>query len=82
MWCQEMGLLCLKMEVPQQKGFPDRMVLDQYGNTTFIELKRSVGGRVSPHQAYWFEKLSGMGFVVGSACNLDEAIRLVVLARL
>lgn len=73
-WCQQRGFPCMKLQGPV--GWPDRTVLLGKGRMVFIELKQP-GGRVSPHQRYWLERLMQMGYVAGVAYSLDQAVELI-----
>ena len=56
------GGLCLKWECPGWSGVPDRIVLLPGGNVYFVELKRPQGGKISPMQQWWADRLRGRGF--------------------
>ena len=56
------GGLCLKWVCPGWAGVPDRIILLPGGHIIFAELKRPKGGKVSPLQQWWREKLSELGF--------------------
>ncbi len=57
-------------------GFPDLMVLAQNSKkeVLFIEFKREKGGRLSPKQQEWQDKLSNMGYDSYVAKGAKEAI--------
>lgn len=50
--CEVEGWECLKLELNNVRGFPDRTILTPFG-VYFVELKRPKGGVISPHQMYW-----------------------------
>lgn len=57
------------------RGFPDRLVFLPGGRVIAIELKRPKGGRLSPHQKMWIEKLRGLGVetaVVRDAAGIED----------
>lgn len=63
-------------------GVPDMMVIipperakGGHGRLLFVEMKRTVGGTVSPHQKLWIEALNGIGdgVVAVVARGFDEA---------
>ena len=69
------GGLCLKWVSPGWSGVPDRIILLPGGRIIFAETKRPKGGRLSPLQSYWGEKLRGLGFcywVVWNGANIAE----------
>ena len=56
------GGLCLKWVCPGWSGVPDRIILLPRGKIIFVELKRPKGGKVSPLQQWWADKLVELGF--------------------
>jgi hypothetical protein len=73
--CRELGWKCLKIQ--GAKGYPDRLILADGGRSLFVELKRPVGGRLSPMQRYVFGELRRIGHdvVVAKTKNdVDAAI--------
>lgn len=58
------------------RGFPDYCVIVKSG-VIFIELKRRVGGRVSPEQQQWLDDLNQAGVPAYVARGAEEAITLV-----
>lgn len=63
-------------------GFPDITVWPETGSclpVLYVEMKRTVGGRVSPEQQEWITYLNGLGFpMMAKACQgCGEAIRFV-----
>ena len=54
-------------------GFPDFVVVCP-DRVICIELKRSKGGTVSPHQVEWLESLNAAGMLAFVARGADEAI--------
>jgi len=56
------GGLCLKWVCPGWAGVPDRIVLLPGGRVVFVELKRPKGGKVSPLQLWWSDRLARLGF--------------------
>jgi len=56
------GGLCLKWVCPGWAGVPDRFVLFPGGCVVFVETKRPKGGKVSPRQRWWADRLTGLGF--------------------
>ncbi len=56
------GGLCLKWVCPGWSGVPDRIVLLPGGRVYFVELKRPKGGKISPLQRWWADKLRSLGF--------------------
>lgn len=77
------GGLCLKWVCPGWGGVPDRIILLPRGHIIFAELKRPKGGRVSPLQQWWREKLSELGFDHYYIYNHEnvKGLELVLLAE-
>ena len=63
------------------KGLPDLIVLARNKSNThevlFIEMKRIKGGRVSPEQKEWIERLDNNNYCVGVAYGCDSAIKIL-----
>ncbi len=55
------------------RGFPDRTVILPGGVVLYIETKRPVGGRLSPHQEHWRDDLIGLGCRY-ALCSTKEEI--------
>lgn len=62
-------------------GFPDLIVLARNKSGThevlFIEMKRQKGGRVSPEQKEWIQKLDNDGYCVGIAKGFESAVQIL-----
>lgn len=62
-------------------GFPDVIILARNKSNThevlFIEMKRIKGGRVSPEQKEWINKLDSLNYCVGIAYGCDSAIKIL-----
>ena len=71
------GGICVKMTVVGQRGFFDRLVILPGPRIAFVELKRPKGGRVSPHQKLWHERLKSLGVVVALLKNSADIDRLL-----
>lgn len=56
------GGLCIKLNPAGYKGIPDRLILLPQGKVAFVELKRTKGGVLARLQAWWRDRLSGLGF--------------------
>ena len=76
--CKENGWECLKLEINNVRGFPDRTILTPMG-VFFVELKRPKGGVVSPHQTYWRGKIRKQGQEWALASTLSEVERFVTI---
>jgi len=72
-WCKREGLRCLKLILNTHRGWPDRAVLIPGGKPLFIEFK-APGGRLSHHQRGWLDELKALGYHVGVARSLEDAI--------
>ena len=73
------GGLCLKWVCPGQTGVPDRIVLLPGGRVLFVELKRPKGGKVSPLQMWWAQRLHRLGFDHWFVCNDGDLLRFEML---
>lgn len=51
------GGRCIKWTSPSSSGVPDRIVILPHGRVIFIETKRPKGGRLSPMQCIWRDRL-------------------------
>ena len=62
-----------------KKGVPDLFLPVQRHDRAglFIEMKRSRGGRLSPEQAEWHERLTDAGYAVHVCCGASEAIEAI-----
>jgi hypothetical protein len=58
-------------------GVPDLMLPVPRGNYSglFIELKKRVGGKVSPHQQAWIDRLRQQGYAAVVCNGASEAIK-------
>jgi hypothetical protein len=70
------GGLCLKWVCPGWSGVPDRICLLPGGRIYFVELKRPKGGRISPQQRWWDQKLQALGFFV-AYINTEAGIKIL-----
>lgn len=63
--------------IPVDKGAPDRIVMLPGGRIRLVELKVS-GGRVSPAQRYWHERVGELGVTVATLTDragVDQWVR-------
>ena len=62
-----------------KRGVPDLMLpVARHGfNGLFIELKRRTGGKVSPEQHDWIERLRSAGYAVCVCHGFDAAVRAI-----
>jgi hypothetical protein len=58
------------------RGFPDRLVFLPGGRVVAVETKRPQGGRLSPHQKRWIDRLRGLGIETLVVRNETEIDRL------
>jgi len=72
--CKAEGWECLKIEGAM--GWPDRLVVAN-GSLAFVELKRPVGGRLSPMQRHVFAKLAALGHEVRIAKSREDVEKLI-----
>ena len=78
------GGLCLKWVCPGWSGVPDRIIVLPGGRVLFAETKRPKGGRLSPLQKWWLDKLTELGFfacVIWNEKNI-RTLELVILDML
>lgn len=78
------GWICLKFESPGNAGVPDRIVIDRFGNVSFVELKRSRSARVMVRQRWWNEKLRARGcmaFFVWDVPSMVECLSAIEAAE-
>lgn len=71
------GWICLKFVSPGNAGVPDRLVVDHFGNVSFVELKRGKSAKVMAMQKWWNKRLRSMGaaaFFVRDAASMEECI--------
>lgn len=77
-WCEEHGILCYKVKIEGQRGFPDRLLITPYGETIYCELKRPDGrGRLSAQQEEIVNELKRRYCCVVVTDNLDDVIEEV-----
>ena len=75
------GGLCLKWVCPGWSGVPDRIILLPGAHVIFAETKRPKGGKLSRLQAWWRDKLQGLGFwsvVVWDEDNINTMELVIV----
>lgn len=67
-----LGGRCEKMSMKGRRGFFDRLVVLPGNRVIFVECKRPVGGRLSPHQISLHDKYRALGAVVALVkCSAD-----------
>lgn len=69
-WAESQGWLLLKLW-PVLRGLPDRILLRPGGRIDFVEFKRP-GGRATPSQLWWRDKLLALGFSWRIVDSLDQ----------
>lgn len=78
--CERRGWICLKFESPGNAGVPDRIVIDHFGNVSFVELKRGRSAKVMARQKWWNKRLRSLGaaaFFVRDAASMGECIAAI-----
>ena len=75
------GGIALKVKVIGRRGFVDRLVLLPGGKVLFVELKRPIGGRLSPQQRAFHAELRNLNMTVASVKNSAEIARLLSTAK-
>lgn len=68
--------LCVKLEVQNDRGWPDRMVICPNGRVIFLEFKNS-SGRPSPHQIRKRCQLRERGHVAEIVYTLAAAVKIL-----
>lgn len=53
-------------------GICDDLVLLPSGRAIFLELKRPIGGRLSPMQKWWLKKFRELGFIAEFAATKEQ----------
>ena len=69
---EALGGLCLKLRPPTGRGFPDRTCKIPGADTFYVETKRPVGGKITPHQKQWAKDLRAAGSLVFFAATRAE----------
>lgn len=75
------GGIALKVKVIGRRGFVDRLVLLPGGKVLFVELKRPVGGRLSPQQKAFHAELRNLQMTVAQLKNSGDIARLLSTAK-
>ena len=72
-----LGGMCLKLRPPTGRGFPDRTCKVPDADTFYVETKRPVGGKITPHQKQWAKDLRASGSLVFFAATRAEVDALL-----
>ena len=70
------GGICEKIMCVGKRGFFDRLIILSGGRIVFAEIKRPRGGRISPHQRQYYDKLRTLGV---EACFVRNGADIVAL---
>lgn len=68
------GGRCIKWTSPSSSGVPDRIVILPHGRVIFIETKRPKGGRLSPMQRIWRDRLIALEqeyYIISNESDLE-----------
>ena len=79
-YAKKAGMLVFKFVSPGNRGVPDRIWINQYGEVYFIEFKQEKG-RVSPLQQMWINRLRKHHKQVHVVRSVEEGKKLVDLLR-
>jgi hypothetical protein len=79
-YAKKAGMLVFKFVSPGNRGVPDRIWINQYGEVYFVEFKTEKG-RVSPLQQVWINRLRKHHKQVHIVRSVEEGKRLVDLLR-
>jgi len=74
---QLMGGICTKVRAIGVRGFFDRLIVLPGGRVIFCEVKRPVGGRISPHQIRYHKIYRALGveaIVIRSINDIDRLL--------
>ena len=71
------GGIAEKTTVIGRRGFFDRVVVLPGGRVIFVECKRPIGGRLSPHQMQRIRQFEMLGAVVAVVSNSEDIARLL-----
>lgn len=74
-FCNSQKILCEKLKLASQSGWPDRTLMYK-GSVMFLELKKQ-GEKPKPLQAYTMERLMLRGFRAQWADNYELATKLI-----
>jgi hypothetical protein len=77
LWTAKAGGTALKVKVIGRRGFVDRLILLPGGRVIFVELKRPVGGRLSPQQKQFHDELRNLNMTVVLVKNPSDIARLM-----
>jgi hypothetical protein len=72
------GGVCEKIMCVGKRGFFDRLIILPGGRIIFAEIKRPRGGRISPHQRQYYDKLRTLGV---EACFVRNSTDIVELLK-
>jgi hypothetical protein len=78
---QALGGICEKVQVIGKRGWPDRLCILPGGLIILAEIKRPYGGRLSPHQQQYRNKLAALGIAVAVIRNQADIDRLLSSVR-
>ncbi len=78
---KEIGYWAIKLNPTWNKGLPDRLFLGPNRTMVFMELKTPTG-RAGKLQIFYISILKKFGFNAQFVDNYDEAVRILVSARL
>ncbi len=80
MYAKKAGMISLKFISPGNRGVPDRIWINQYGEVYFVEFK-APKGVVSPLQQMWINRLRKVHKQVHVVRSVEEGKKLVDLLR-
>lgn len=62
----------MTIKLTSQTGAPDRLIMLPGGKMFLVELKRPIGGRLSPLQEVWHKKARMVGITVVVLSSVEE----------
>ena len=72
------GMLAYKFESPSKRGVPDLLLINEHGQTMFLEIKHpNKKGQLSPLQRHEIQKLRAKGATVYVIDDYDRAKAII-----
>ena len=75
-WLKANGHDSARLQLPGQRGWPDRIVWLSDGRTIYVEMKKP-GGKLSLHQEKWRDRLQETNQNWAACWSAEEAIAFI-----